>query len=392
MTIDLPRESAFNAPSKAVDRRQLLKAGVWAAPVLVLTTASPAMAASGPVPVDQLTVVSKSLTSSGALGPLSWAGGTIKWVRSGTGEPTIARVSYTAILAGPNGFSKTLVPATATLIQDGATLTIDGVADTTTGLTPGLYTVTLMASSGTGAGTSTSALSSVTLVAPTVPVNQLAVTANALSVVVGAAPLSWAGGRIVWNAPTGSPAYASVSYTVVLSGPAGFTPLTLHTGATSLAPGGVIDFPAGTYGTVAAPAGNYQVTITATSATSVPVVSNIATLVKAVTVTALTGTASGSGNGRTYALSFTVSNIGPVPVTVSVGLSGTGLFTQPNPANVTDLVVPAGGSVTRPVGTPGITAVTDNNGTGKTMTATITAPAGWTVNNLTKTFKGDQSF
>lgn len=41
-------EGAFSAaPSKGLSRRQLVKAGVWAAPVVVLATASPAAATSG---------------------------------------------------------------------------------------------------------------------------------------------------------------------------------------------------------------------------------------------------------------------------------------------------------------------------------------------------------
>lgn len=52
MTDVLPRlDGAFDGSDKrALDRRQLLKAGAWAAPVLLLATATPAAAASAKVP------------------------------------------------------------------------------------------------------------------------------------------------------------------------------------------------------------------------------------------------------------------------------------------------------------------------------------------------------
>ncbi len=48
-------ESADDARAKrGVSRRQLVKAGAWAAPAIVMTTAAPAHAASGPAPVAEL--------------------------------------------------------------------------------------------------------------------------------------------------------------------------------------------------------------------------------------------------------------------------------------------------------------------------------------------------
>jgi hypothetical protein len=276
VTIELPNNDIARAASKGVDRRTLLKAGAWAAPVLVLTTAAPAMAASiEPVPAAQLTVTSGLLTVSAT-------------------------------------------PAT---------------------------------------------------------------------------PLNWAGGKIVWTPPTsGGPTSAMVSYTVILSGPAGFTSETLYTGSANLTAGGSVDFPAGSYGTAAVPPGQYTITVAAVSDGTASA-SSTATVVYTVSISAFTGIATaGQGSNSTYALSFTVTNSGPIPVTVSVALGGTGFSTNPTPANFTSLVVPAGGSVTQPVSPSTISAATANQSIGKTATATISAPAGWTVQNSSHTFKGGASF
>src|SRR4051812_20228255 len=42
----LPVSSSDNTPRRGIDRRQLLRSGVWAAPVLLLATPAPASAAS----------------------------------------------------------------------------------------------------------------------------------------------------------------------------------------------------------------------------------------------------------------------------------------------------------------------------------------------------------
>lgn len=277
MTIELPTNAIAPTASKSVDRRTLLKAGAWAAPVLVLTTAAPAMAASiEPVPATQFTVTSGALTTT---------------------------------------------PTSAT-------------------------------------------------------------------------PLSWAGGKILWTAPTsGGPTSAMVSYTVILSGPPSFTSQTLYTDSANLSPGGSVDFPAGSYGSAQMPPGDYTITVAAVSDGTASASSTVR-LVYKVSISAFTGTATpGQGSNTSYALSFTVTNSSPTAVTVSVALGGTGFSTNPSPASFPSLVVPAGGSVTRPVAPATITAATSSQSTGKSATATISgAPAGWTVENASRTFKGGASF
>jgi hypothetical protein len=170
VTIELPAYDIAPTASKGVDRRTLLKAGAWAAPVLVLTTASPAMAASvEPVPSAQLTVASGTLTNAGtsdATGPIVWAGGTIAWSRSTPGQPTIASVGYTVSLTGPGGLSTTLV-TNSTNIPNGATFTVPGLSypSPAAALTAGTYTITLTA---IGTDGNKSAQTSVILVARTI--------------------------------------------------------------------------------------------------------------------------------------------------------------------------------------------------------------------------------
>ncbi|GAA1666272.1 hypothetical protein [Microbacterium lacus] len=275
MSIDTPIRDTASTASKSVDRRTLLKAGAWAAPVVLLTTAIPAAAAStNVVPSNELTVTSGALTASG----------------------------------------------------------------------------------------------------------------------VAATPLHWAGGKILWTPASGSTTTAAmVSYSVILSGPAGFASQTLYTSSTNLAPGGSIDFAAGNYGSNALPPGRYTITVLASSDGDATAASSYS-IVYTVSVSAFSGVATpGKGSDTSYALSFTVSNPNPVPVTVSVALSGSGFATGPTPASFINLLVPANGSIAQPSsGT--ISATTANQSTGKTATATITAPIDWIVANSTKTFKGGASF
>lgn len=62
MTIELPTNDVAPAASKGVDRRTLLKAGAWAAPVVLLTTAVPAATASDGV-------ITVTLSAVAATGP-----------------------------------------------------------------------------------------------------------------------------------------------------------------------------------------------------------------------------------------------------------------------------------------------------------------------------------
>jgi hypothetical protein len=158
VTIELPNNDIARAASKGVDRRTLLKAGAWAAPVLVLTTAAPAMAASiEPVPKAQLTVSSyalSNLNNGGTPGPLSWAGGQISWSSPGTGQPTTASVSYTVVLSGPGGLSVNLATSAT------------NISKYVKPLASGDYTVTLTAIGSDGATSATSN----TLAIPVTPV------------------------------------------------------------------------------------------------------------------------------------------------------------------------------------------------------------------------------
>lgn len=65
MAAELARNENTSTTSKSVDRRTLLKAGAWAAPVLVLTTAAPAMAASYPVSPTANALVLSNFTIDG---------------------------------------------------------------------------------------------------------------------------------------------------------------------------------------------------------------------------------------------------------------------------------------------------------------------------------------
>ena len=168
MTIDSARPTTpTESPARGIGRRQLMKAGAWAAPVLVMAVAAPAAAASdGTVPVAQLTAQAyalSNLNANGTPGPLQWAGGQIGWWTVPAGSPTLANVSYTVILTGPGGLSVPLVAAgVANITQNGAH--VFPVANYgTQPMAGGTYTVTLTVFGSNG---STSAQSSVTLADP----------------------------------------------------------------------------------------------------------------------------------------------------------------------------------------------------------------------------------
>jgi hypothetical protein len=175
VAIELHSNQSASASAKGVDRRTLLKAGAWAAPVLVLTTAAPAMAASiEPVPVAQLTVSSYSLsnlTNGGTPGPLLWNGGQIAWSSPGSGQPTTASVSYTVVLSAPGGQSITLATSATNLTKYGS-FEVPAIPWGTKPLASGAYTVTLTAigSDGTKSAVSNTITiaSTVTASAPTV--------------------------------------------------------------------------------------------------------------------------------------------------------------------------------------------------------------------------------
>lgn len=174
MMHDLARPGRFDqVDRRAVSRRQLIRAGVWAAPVLVLTTAAPAAAASvvppGAVPVSQLTVQSNGLSdvrTGGTPGPLAWAGGRFTWASPGPGAPTLAPVSYTVVLTGPGGLNVSLVPAGVANVAPSGFHDLPAVTWGTKPMAAGVYTVTVTIISGTE---SKSAQSSVTVAASPPP-------------------------------------------------------------------------------------------------------------------------------------------------------------------------------------------------------------------------------
>ena len=176
MAIELHSNQSAPESGKSVDRRTLLKAGAWAAPVLVLTTAVPAMAASiEPVPAAQLTVSSYWLsnqTTGGTPGPLLWSGGQIAWSSPGAGQPTTASVSYTVVLSAPGGQSITLATSATNLTKYGS-FEVPAIPWGTKPLASGAYTVTLTA---IGSDGTKSAVSNIITIASTVTASAPTVT------------------------------------------------------------------------------------------------------------------------------------------------------------------------------------------------------------------------
>lgn len=120
MTDVLPRlDGAFDEiDRRTIDRRQLLRAGAWAAPVIVLATAAPAAATSvdpasagtGNVPASALFVDAYSvsdLNGNGTHGPLSWAGGQVGYWNAVQGI-AVATFLWTAVLTKPGGTTLTI--------------------------------------------------------------------------------------------------------------------------------------------------------------------------------------------------------------------------------------------------------------------------------------------
>jgi hypothetical protein len=86
-------------------RRQVMTAGVWAAPVLVLATAVPAAASSqvGDAPIEALTPLALALedtTGGQHTGQLRWEGGQVTYGFSQTG-PNVAQVPWAAAVLYP---------------------------------------------------------------------------------------------------------------------------------------------------------------------------------------------------------------------------------------------------------------------------------------------------
>jgi hypothetical protein len=371
VTIDIPRQdAAFDVSAKQLGRRQLVKAGAWAAPVVLLAVATPPASASpGPVPSGQLTVTANALSSAApAVGPLSWAGGSILWTKVGTGEPTLATVTYSVTLTGPGGLSYDLYTGVQN-VAPGGTITFPVTPYGVAPLAPGAYRVTITAVSD---GTASAQSNPFTIIG--VPVDQLSVQAYQLGDSNSGGtpgPLSWSGGQIGWWSapPSGEPSTAVVAWTAVLTGPDALS-VTLASGTANISRYGSFTIPASTWGTKPIASGAYTVTVTATTSSSKSVNSNVVTV--ASTVKASTPTVTGV-KGNKHKIDFTLT--GPPKAVVDIVATGTDASLNPNfPASVT---IPATGSI----------AVTGTaNATGKTagsVSIALTARTGWIVTPTT---------
>lgn len=136
-------------PVDGFDRRRLLKAAAWSAPVIAVAVAAPAAAAStAPEITDEFTIQSYGVTDqgwSGNSGPLLWSGGQIDW-----GSPSqytaTATITYTVTIFLPDGRSEQLAGPTSTVIPAWGNVKVDAISWGTAPIPKGKYTVTLNAS------------------------------------------------------------------------------------------------------------------------------------------------------------------------------------------------------------------------------------------------------
>lgn len=358
MPHDLSQLARPNDAPKGVDRRQLLKVGAWAAPVLVLTTASPAMAASTEtVDAAQFTVEAKALSAVAAgVGPIRWAGGSILWTKVGTGDPTLAMVTYSVTLTGP-GLSTQLYSGVRN-IASGTKIDFAAIDYGTAPMAPGDYRVTITALSNGSA----SAMSNIVTLVSTpvaVPASELTILGGTLSDLnTGGTPgqLSWTGGKISWapTPPLGPPWVAAVTYTALLTGPGGLS-TTIASGSANIDRGGFFTIPSANWGIKPLLGGIYKVTVTATSNGPKGADSNALTVIAPVVAAQPTVVSAGS-NKHNVTLKFT----GPAGAVISI---------QVNPSsNVT--VTPAFPATTtiEPNGTVSLTRVANATGTAGTVT------------------------
>ena len=164
MTEQLPPLGVDDADDRrALGRRQLLRAGVWAAPVLVLATPGPAMAAAqsitpasgGPnVPASATAVDAYSiynLNAGGTPGPIGWAGGHIGYWNP-VNSIAVATLSYVVLVTRPDGQTMTVESGMCNVVS-GQSFRISEREIVQKPLTAGTYTLTL---SVTGSGGTTS--------------------------------------------------------------------------------------------------------------------------------------------------------------------------------------------------------------------------------------------
>jgi len=145
---------SFHAQSSArmPDRRQVLKAAAWSAPVLLLAVATPAAAASQILP-GAPTVTAGMLVNSHSLadrpGPLSWSGGKITAPDLSLTSPGVVSVTYTytVLLSGP-GLASYSLGTGSVVLTSGQSHDLAAAAWTPPalpGVQKGVYTVTVAA-------------------------------------------------------------------------------------------------------------------------------------------------------------------------------------------------------------------------------------------------------
>lgn len=132
-------------PVDGVDRRRILKAAAWSAPVIAVAVAAPAAAASGEVSIvaGLLIYVSDPTGSGSGKGPIKWAGATITWPADKAAD---ASVSYKVDLTGPTDFTaEPLVPWSTVLLAPGGSRAVPGQngIGSASSMPAGTYTVTL---------------------------------------------------------------------------------------------------------------------------------------------------------------------------------------------------------------------------------------------------------
>ena len=146
-------------------RRTLLAGAIWATPVIMGLTATPAFAVSGPdeppppAPVNEIVVQAYNLwngNEQGQPGPLGWSGGQIRWDWSPSGR-TSGTLTYTVLLTKPNGTTETLKTGAKTVTPVGTT----PIAELTWGTAPlprGKYTLTVTVVGGGGSASDSTSL------------------------------------------------------------------------------------------------------------------------------------------------------------------------------------------------------------------------------------------
>lgn len=170
MAQQLPQVGVDDAADQhALDRRQVLRAGVWAAPVIVLATAAPAAAQSitpaggGPnVPASATAVDAYSiydLNDGGTHGPIGWAGGHIRYWNP-VNAVAVATLSYVVLLKTPSGATFTVTSGVCN-VASGQAFHLDQREVLQKPVAKGTYTLTL--SVGGSGGTTNSDLATLTV-------------------------------------------------------------------------------------------------------------------------------------------------------------------------------------------------------------------------------------